>query len=488
MALASKGQLLAGRYRVLGRLGVGGMAVVVLAEDERLGRKVAVKRLRAESPDDAVRRFEREAKLGASLNHPNIVAVYDIVADDDGVLIAMEYVDGGTLRLEMDSGRMGPARAIEVLCGVAAALDHAHQHGVVHRDVKPANVLIGGRDGAVKLTDLGIATAAERTRITGSGIVLGTAAYLAPERLDGQAGGPASDVYATAALAFEMLSGRKAVTGRTAMEVARRVVEAPPPDLAEVVPGAPVRAAEALKRGMAKDPAERPATVGELVRELSAAYAEAAAPAPTRTPAAPAPTRTPATHARPGWLGPALLALLATAVLLAFLVTNGDDGKPIHRAARPAKQQRSHPRSTSTVPAPAQPAPATALTDFYTRAAQHDFGGAWALGTDNLHAQFNGSIDTFKGTLATLQSIRFPTLQTTSQSADAATVRFRSVAQHTDHTDRCSGQANLVRSGQRWLVDHIGVNCATDRAQNKPSKQAKPNKPKKPKKVKHIKG
>src|SRR5919107_1067278 len=158
--------LLAGRYRVIERVGSGGMATVLLAEDERLGRQVAVKRLHAESPEDTARRFQREAKLGASLNHPNIVAVYDIVSDEDGVLIVMEYVDGGTLRLELDSGPMAPVRAIEVLCGVAAALDHAHEHGVVHRDVKPANVLIARRDGAVKLTDLGIATAAERTNIT----------------------------------------------------------------------------------------------------------------------------------------------------------------------------------------------------------------------------------------------------------------------------------------------------------------------------------
>src|SRR3954468_1827578 len=279
MATASAGNLLAGRYRVLGRLGSGGTAVVMLAEDERLGRKVAVKRLHAESPDDAARRFEREAKLGASLNHPNIVAVYDIDTDDEGVLIVMEYVDGHTLRVEMDAGPMPPTRVIEVLCGMAAGLDHAHEHGVVHRDVKPANVLIAERDGTVKLTDLGIATAAERTHITRSGVVLGTAAYMAPERLDGQAGGPPVDVYATAAVAFEMLSGRKAVTGRTAVEVARRVREAPPPDLAEALPGTPAPAAELLKRGLAKDPAERPGTTGELVRDLAAAYAEAAAPA-----------------------------------------------------------------------------------------------------------------------------------------------------------------------------------------------------------------
>src|SRR4051794_27135432 len=350
MALASTGNLLAGRYRVLGRLGAGGMAVVMLAEDERLGRKVAVKRLHAsESLDDAARRFEREAKLGASLNHPNIVAVYDIDTDDEGVLIVMEYVEGHTLRSEMDGGPMPPARAIEVLCGIAAGLDHAHEHGVVHRDVKPANVLIADRDDTVKLTDLGIATAAERTHITRSGVVLGTAAYMAPERLDGQAGGPPVDVYATAAVAFEMLSGRKAVTGRTAVEVARRVMEAPPADLAEAQPGTPARAAGVLKRGLAKDPAERPGSAGELVRELSAAYAEAAQPAtrPTRalaTPAAvvervaqtgpvPAPreplprepvrTSEPRRH-RPGWLVPAALAAIVAAILAVVLLSGGD--------------------------------------------------------------------------------------------------------------------------------------------------------------------
>src|SRR3954471_11263193 len=330
MALASEGRLLAGRYRVIGRLGAGGMAVVVLAEDEELGRRVAVKRLHAGSPEDAARRSRREAKLGASLNHPNIVAVYDIVADEEGVLIVMEYVDGGTLRLEMDSGPMEPARAIEVLCGVAAALDHAHEHGVVHRDVKPANVLIARRDGAVKLTDFGIATAAEQSHITGSGVVLGTAAYLAPERLDGAGGGPESDVYAVAAVAFEMLSGRKAITGKTAMEVARRVIESPAPDLAEVVPGTPRRAAEALKRGMAKDPAERPATAGELVRELSDAYAEAATPGPPARAAARAPR---------GWLVPALLAIGAAVVLAVVLISGGDDQKPSREASKPARTQ-----------------------------------------------------------------------------------------------------------------------------------------------------
>jgi eukaryotic-like serine/threonine-protein kinase len=458
--------LLAGRYRVLGRLGSGGMAVVVLAEDERLGRKVAIKRLHAESPEEAGRRFEREAKLGASLNHPNIVAVYDIVSDEDGVLIVMEYVEGRTLRTSMDDGPMPPERAIEILSGVAAALDHAHEHRVVHRDVKPANVLIADRDGAVKLTDLGIATAAERTKITGSGIVLGTASYMAPERLDGHAGGPAVDVYATAAVAFEMLSGEKAFTGRTAVEVARRVAEAPPPDLASVVPGAPARASEVLKRGLAKDPAERPASAGELVRDLAAAYAPVARPAVP----VPGPARS-----RRTWLVPVALATLVAAVVAILLIAGSSGGGSDHKAARPQQQPRAakpkpaEPKAAkpeapkqaeqpSPPPAPTGSA-ASAVTDFYTRAANDDFQGAWSLGTASLHNQF-GTMSRFQATFATLSSISLSGVRVTAESGNTATVAFSSVAQHTDHVDHCTGQAQLLRQASRWLVDHLSVDCA----------------------------
>src|SRR5215211_1243844 len=156
----------ADRYRVLRRLGSGGMATVYLAEDERLGRRVAVKRLHADSPEDVAQRFDREARLGASLNHPNLVAVYDTVTDDEGVLIVMEYVDGPTLGQALKDGPLPVARALEVLRAVASALDHAHAQGIIHRDVKPANILLGA-DGRSKLADLGIAfAAAHATQIT----------------------------------------------------------------------------------------------------------------------------------------------------------------------------------------------------------------------------------------------------------------------------------------------------------------------------------
>src|SRR5204862_3578905 len=160
MEVGTTPSLLAGRYRVLERLGAGGMATVYLAEDDRLGRKVAVKRLHSDSPEDAARRFEREAKDGASLSHPNLVTVFDTVADDDGVLIVMEYVEGENLADLMARERVLPEKAVSIIRQVAGALDHAHQAGVVHRDVKPANILITP-DGKTKLVDLGIATASE---------------------------------------------------------------------------------------------------------------------------------------------------------------------------------------------------------------------------------------------------------------------------------------------------------------------------------------
>src|SRR5256714_1543729 len=277
--------LLAGRYRTIGRLGSGGMASVLLADDERLGREVAIKRIHAESPEDTARRFRREARLGASLNHPNLIAVYDIVTDDEGVLIVMEYVEGETLRDAIDRGPLPTARALEVLRGVAAALDHAHGEGVVHRDVKPANVLLGRRNGEVKLADLGIATAVESTRITKSGTVMGTASYMAPEQLEGHRSGPAADIYSLAVVGWEALSGQRAYAGRTPIEIARRKASEPPPSPAEARPDAPPAAVAALQRAMGADPSSRPRSATGLVDELEHALAPAQRPARRPAPA-----------------------------------------------------------------------------------------------------------------------------------------------------------------------------------------------------------
>jgi hypothetical protein len=336
--------LLAGRYRVIERVGSGGMAIVLLAEDERLGRRVAVKRLHAESPEDTAARFRREAKLGASLNHPNVVSVYDIVTDDEGVLIVMEYVDGETLRAAIDRGPVEPGRAIEILRGLAAALDHAHGEGIVHRDVKPANVLLGADGVTVKLADLGIATAVEGTRITMSGTVLGTAAYMAPEQLEGHKPGPAADVYSLAVVAFETLSGRRAYEGRTPLEIATRKASEPPPRLAGTWP-APVT--ELLARAMGPDVAARPRTATALVDELERALEPAVEPVRAAPGSRAAPRRR-------SPLAPVLLLFLVAVCVGAVIALSGGDppSKAKHEKAAAKKESNKATRQ------PAEAAPA----------------------------------------------------------------------------------------------------------------------------------
>ena len=268
-----QGSLLDGRYRVLRHLGSGGMASVLLCEDERLGRQVAVKRLHADSPVDVERRFKREARLGASLNHPNLVSVFDTATDDEGVLIVMEYVQGHPMSRLLRHGPLRPEEVCRIVRDLGAALDHAHAHGVVHRDVKPSNILIR-EDSVTKLADLGIATASDHTPITRSGVVLGTAAYMAPEQLDGRGADPPADIYALAAIAFEALSGKKPREGRTPVEIAHSIATKGPPDLREAWPRAPAAVARMLQRGMALKPEDRPASAGELARSLEEALAE----------------------------------------------------------------------------------------------------------------------------------------------------------------------------------------------------------------------
>ena len=398
MPASTHGPLLDGRYRVLRHLGSGGMASVLLCQDERLDREVAVKRLHADSPADVEQRFVREAKLGASLNHPNLVSVYDTAVDDEGVLIVMEYVPGESLASALRHGPLGPRRVARMARELGGALDHAHAHGVVHRDVKPANVLL--RDDAVtKLVDLGIATASDATRITRSGTVLGTAAYMAPEQLEGREPGPSVDVYALAAVCYETLAGRRPRDGKTPVEIAHAIASAPAPDLRDHWPAASVGVAEVLRRGMAREPSERPASAGQLAGELARALEDeprtavtrrlprrAAAPSP-----APAEAAQPLTPPRPrrvddsGHIGAGkrhslpyvvagLLVLLAVAVVAVVLLSGGDDGggaqtdtaaqqEPQREGAerdqnREAEQQQAQPAPAPAEEAPAEEAPA----------------------------------------------------------------------------------------------------------------------------------
>jgi eukaryotic-like serine/threonine-protein kinase len=372
------------------------MASVLLCQDKRLDREVAVKRLHADSPADVEQRFVREAKLGASLNHPNLVSVYDTAVDDEGVLIVMEYVPGESLASALRHGPLGPRRVARMARELGGALDHAHSHGVVHRDVKPANVLLRN-DAVTKLVDLGIATAADTTRITRSGTVLGTAAYMAPEQLEGREPGPSVDIYALAAVCYETLAGRRPRDGKTPMEIAHAISSRPAPDLRDHWPAASPAVAEILRRGMARDPAERPDSAGQLAGELARALEEeprtavtkrlprrAVAPAPAAAPpAAAAEPFTSPRFQRPDDSAPiaagkrhslpyvvaGLLVLLASAVLAVVLLSGGDDGggersdtvaqqpqKPDR--ARRNENRRSERQQAQPAPAPAEEAPA----------------------------------------------------------------------------------------------------------------------------------
>jgi eukaryotic-like serine/threonine-protein kinase len=319
--------MVADRYRLRRRLGSGGTATVYQAEDERLGREVAVKHLRTSAPEESLRRFRREARLGAALNHPNLVSIFDTIATEDDALIVMEYVPGRPLSEEIGDG-LSPDRTLEVLTSLAAALDHAHGAGVVHRDVTPANVLIRD-DGFVKLADLGIARAADATQITKEGLVVGTLPYMAPERLEGPGRGvPESDVYSLAALAFQMLSGQRppAAAGPDAQ---------PAPGLRRQWPGGAPAVIAALRRGMAEEPGDRPATASGFVDELAAALdrAEVREP-PARVSAAPVTRRQRSRGAGAPALAPArrraalvaVLAGVAAIAVAAVALTGGGDG------------------------------------------------------------------------------------------------------------------------------------------------------------------
>jgi serine/threonine-protein kinase len=262
--------LVAGRYELLRPLGHGAMATVDLARDAELDRPVALKRL-AENlarDDDLRRRFVREARLAARLAHPNVVRVFDVGEDDGRPFIAMEYVEGETLaELVARRGPLAPAEAASLGVQVCAALAAAHAAGLVHRDVKPQNLLLG-RDGVLKLGDFGIAVGHGGTRLTLEGTVLGTAGYLAPEQARGEQVTAAADIYAVGAVLYELLTGEPPRSVSTLAELgAADGFE--PPDVAARAPSAPPGLVATVAECLSVRPEDRPRSAAALARRLA---------------------------------------------------------------------------------------------------------------------------------------------------------------------------------------------------------------------------
>ena len=265
----SDGALFDGRYRIIRRLGQGGMARVFLATDESLHRQVAIKVLADRHSDDPhfIERFQREARAAARLNHPNIVQVYDQSLGGMSFIV-QEYVEGETLKdLIRREAPLDARRAISIALQMLAALRIAHQQGVIHRDVKPQNILMQP-DGKVKVADFGIASAGGDSEMTEAGSIVGTAQYLAPEQARGLAVGPPADLYSVGVVLYEMLCGRVPFDGDTAVNVAMRHVQEPPQPLGERNPLVPADLEAVVMRALAKDPRDRYQSADEMGIDL----------------------------------------------------------------------------------------------------------------------------------------------------------------------------------------------------------------------------
>jgi eukaryotic-like serine/threonine-protein kinase len=263
---------IAGRYELERRLGIGGMSTVQLAFDRRLERYVAVKLLAEHLADDPafVSRFRREALAAARLVHPNVVQVFDFGFDEAAHqhFIVMEHVDGPSCaELLRERGHLDVDEAIEVVAQACRGLDYAHRNGVVHRDVKPGN-LLRGADGVVKLADFGIAKATEQSSITQVGSVLGTAAYLAPEQARGEEAGPQSDLYSLGVVAYQLLSGRLPYEATSLSELALKQQREVPARLDELTPEVPPALAHAVALALALEPHGRPPSAAALERAI----------------------------------------------------------------------------------------------------------------------------------------------------------------------------------------------------------------------------
>ena len=368
--------VLSDRYELGATLGAGGMARVVEAHDRVLDRQVAVKLLRDDiATDPSIReRFLREARTAAKFTHPNAVAVYDTGQDGRQPWIVMELIRGEDLSRRLTlAGRLDESEAVRITDAVLAALEAAHRDGMVHRDVKPANIMLLD-DGGVKLADFGIAKSVQDATagMTATGQIIGTAKYLSPEQVEGRPATPASDVYATGVVLYEMLSGEPPFTGDSAIAIALAHTRDPIPDIRRGAPGISPALAAVVEQSLTKDPTQRFADAGEMRRALRgeqvATTRVLAAATPTQV-LPPERTRTRTAAAPPPrsnlpWL---LVALGLIAVVGALMLSNalrapdrGAEERPTEQqqeATEPPDEEPAEQERTEAPPPDAEPDP-----------------------------------------------------------------------------------------------------------------------------------
>jgi serine/threonine-protein kinase len=353
-----------GRFEIVRLLGRGGMGAVYLAEDRKIGRPVAVKQIRIEREAgeaalaESRARFDVELRAAGRLSHPNIATVYDAFETGDSYCIALEYVPGISLDERLKAGPPLTALATARLGGqIAAGLDYAHQRGIVHRDIKPGNILLS-EDGEAKITDFGIAKLASLD-VTQTGIALGTPSYMSPEQIQSQPLDGRSDQFALGVLLYQMLTGRLPFAGGNAHSVLYKILHDEPERPGAINAGLPPAVDRVLAKALAKEPAGRYATCAELARELAEALA--APPPATITGTVTAPFESaprPVRSVLPWVLG--CLAVLAVLSVVAFFALTSMDWAPSRTPAKvPARTQPSPaPGATVPVPSPATPLPA----------------------------------------------------------------------------------------------------------------------------------
>jgi serine/threonine-protein kinase len=267
-----------GSYHLVRELGSGGMGVVFEARHRLLERRVALKTIKPDIAADLTfsRRFLLEARAIAALDHPGIIRLYDFAFEGTTPYMVVEYFTGDSLSQLMDGHRrLEPAALLELLRPVAGALDHAHENGVIHRDVKPANIVLG-EDGRTRIMDFGLAIVPGFKMATDPGSFLGTPDYIAPEQVAGRELDGRADVYSLAAVIFEAVTGSKPFKGSNWVEVASQRLYADPPDAGAVAPDLPAAFTRALAVGLARNPGERPASAGQLLDLLAAALSKSA--------------------------------------------------------------------------------------------------------------------------------------------------------------------------------------------------------------------